>query len=89
MSLWDKWEQEKRRKEGLEPEAVVEVRDTYHKPNVPKQILIVVAAVVFFILLLLTSVIIESAYTGRRWSDSAVIRLLIDRQHQREEMSRK
>lgn len=88
MSLWEKWEKEEKRKRGIRVDPDIKVHDEYKKPNLQKQLAIVAAVILGCLLFLFAFVVVESAYTGRRWSDSAVIRLLMNRQRQREAMSR-
>ena len=45
MSLWEKWENEKRKKQGLEVKRTkldVEIHDTRVRPNLQRQVMIVV-----------------------------------------------
>ena len=88
MSLWEKWENEKRKAQGLEVKRDVEIRDSYKKPDLKRQLAIVGAVILGCLAIAVASVIFESSYMGRRWSDTFLIRLITQRYQQREEIYR-
>lgn len=87
MSLWDKWEKEKRRKMGLPVEKDVVIRDSHVKPKLQNQLMIVAAVIAGCLGLIMLSVFIESAYTGKRWSETFIVRLFAEKNAQREGMT--
>ena len=88
MSLWDKWEREKLEKQGLHynsPEDV-EIHPTHTKPNIRKQLWIVLGALVACVAVVFAALALESLFTGRRWADTYIVRLFVERQQQRENL---
>jgi hypothetical protein len=90
MSLWEKWEREKLEKQGIKVEydKDVKIYDTHPQRSLRKQICVV--AGVFFACLLLVhmALVFEALYTGRRWSDTYIVRLFAAREAERESASR-
>lgn len=83
MSLWDKWENDKRRAQGLPAKHDVEYHDSHLKHNFKRDILILLVALVVLGAIAAGSIVVESAVTGKKWSDTAVIQLLASRGKQR------
>ena len=88
MSLWEKWERDKRRAQGLEVKSDVQIQSSYRKPNLRRQIAIVAAVLLGCLAIAFVSILVEASM-GRKWSDTLVVRLLIQRQLQREEIARR
>jgi hypothetical protein len=89
MSLWDKWEREKLEKQGIKVERPrdVEIHATHPKSNIRKQVYVVVGIAAACILLVHAAIVFEALYTGRRWSDTYIVRLFAAREAARETMS--
>jgi hypothetical protein len=89
MSLWEKWEREKLEKQGikLEPVRDVEIHATHPKNNIRRQLYVVIGVVFICILLVHMSIAFEVFYSGRRWSDTYIVRLFAAKEEQREAIS--
>jgi len=89
MSLWEKWEREKLRKEGIHVQDPndVEIHESYTKPNIQKQIAIVLLACVGCLILALSMMLTEMKLTGRDWSSTYIVRLFVTMQQARERIS--
>ena len=90
MSLWEKWEREKLKEMGMEAErrgGDVKIYDTRTKPNVLRQVWIVMITVAACLALVYAAMVVEALATGRRWSDTYVVRLLVERNAQRMRMA--
>ena len=88
MSLWDKWEKEKKRKLGIEVEdsSDVEIHNSYVKPNIKRQFVIIAATIAICFGLVFAAMVFEAMYSGRRWSETYVVRLLVETHQRRENM---
>ncbi|NLL36431.1 MAG: hypothetical protein GX256_02775 [Fretibacterium sp.] len=91
MSLWEKWEREKLAKQGIHVEVPrdVEIHETYSKPNLRKQVRIVLLTLALCLVLVALAVFFEAFYTGKRWSETYFVRLLVSKEQQREDISRR
>ena len=89
MSLWEKWEREKLEKQGIKVDrpSDVEIHETHPKSNIRRQIYVVAGIAVGCLLLVYAAIISEVLYTGRRWSDSYIVRLFAAQEAQREAIS--
>jgi hypothetical protein len=89
MSLWEKWEREKLEKQGIKVERPrdVEIHETHPKSDIRKQLYIVGAVVIGSLLLVHAAIVFETLYTGRRWSETYIVRLFATREEQREALS--
>jgi hypothetical protein len=87
MSLWEKWEREKLKEQGIDVpyDGDVEIHEMREKPNWKKQLLILFAAVVGCFLV--TFAAITFLRGANWWSDTYFARLLRDRNAQRQSMS--
>lgn len=88
LSLWEKWERDKQRAQGLEVKSDVQIQSSYRKPNLRRQIAIVAAVLLGCLAIAFVSILVEASM-GRKWSDTLVVRLLIQRQLQREEIAKR
>ena len=88
VSLWEKWERDKRRAQGLEVKSDVQIQSSYRKLNLRRQIAIVAAVLLGCLAIAFVSILVEASM-GRKWSDTLVVRLLIQRQLQREEIAKR
>jgi uncharacterized membrane protein YvbJ len=86
MSLWEKWEREKLEKQGIQVERRkdVEIFDMRPKRNIRKQILVVFGVTAVCLVLVYAAMLFEAIYSGRRWSDTYIIRFIAARSAQRE-----
>lgn len=86
MSLWEKWEREKLEKQGIKVEhhSDVEIHETHPKANIRKQIWIVTGTVFACLLLVYVALTLEALYSGRRWSDTYIVRLFAEKEIQRQ-----
>ena len=75
MSLWEKWEREKKERLGIEVERKggVEIHDTRPKPDIRRQSLIVCGAVVACVVSVYFFWALHDRYGGH-WSDFPMIR---------------
>jgi hypothetical protein len=89
MSLWKKWEREKLEKQGIavEYDRDVEIHEIHPKRNMRRQVCVVIGVVLVCLLLVHTALVFEALYSGRRWSDTYIVRLFAAREEQRMEMS--
>ncbi|MDR1649203.1 MAG: hypothetical protein LBR71_02990 [Synergistaceae bacterium] len=89
MSLWEKWEREKLEKQGikLEPVRDVEIHATHPKSNIRRQICMAVGVAFVCLLLVHMAMVFEALYSGRRWSDTYIVRLFAAKEAQREAIS--
>lgn len=86
MSLWEKWEREKLRRQGLDirdPDKV-DIQPEYKKPDIQNQIVIVLTTLVLCVLLIFVATFVETVYTGRKWSETFIVRLFVEKEQQRE-----
>lgn len=89
MSLWDKWEREKLEKQGIRAErhSDVEIRPTREKKDFRKQVWVVVGAFFGCLVVVYLALTLEAVFNGRRWSDTYIVRLLAEREAQRQAIS--
>jgi hypothetical protein len=89
MSLWDKWEREKLEKQGIKVEHPrdVEIHAIHPKNNIRRQICLAAGVAFICILLVHAAIAFEVLYTGRRWSETYIVRLFAAREAEREAMS--
>ena len=90
MSLWEKWEREKLEKQGVkvQPKYDVEIHETHFKPNFQKQVIIAMMTLFGCMFLVGASMLAETLFTGKRWSDTYFAQLLVSRAQQREEIAK-
>jgi type II secretory pathway component PulM len=90
MSLWEKWEREKLEAQGVKikrPKDVI-VRDAPVKKSPREQAMIIGIWVVFCLVVVYAALTTEAVYSGRRWSETYIVRLFVERAAAREEESR-
>lgn len=87
MSLWEKWEREKLRRQGFDVQDPkdVEIHESYQKPNVRKQVAIVLVTCIGCLLLVLMAMLTEALMTGKQWSKTYIVQLFATMQRAREE----
>ena len=89
MSLWEKWEREKLEKQGVKVEYPrdVDIHETHPKSDIRKQIYVVAGITLACFLLVYAAIVFEALYSGRRWSDTYIVRLFATKEAQRETLS--
>jgi hypothetical protein len=89
MSLWEKWEREKLEKQGIKVERPrdVDIHPTHPKSNIRKQVYLVAVVAVACIVLVHVAIAFEALYSGRRWSETYIVRLFSAREADREAVS--
>jgi hypothetical protein len=92
MSLWEKWEREKLEKQGVKVEhhsdvKIVKIHETPPKSYFRKQMYVVAGVLVTCLVLVHMAIVFEALYSGRRWSETYIVRLFVAKQEQREAMS--
>ncbi|MDR2175627.1 MAG: hypothetical protein LBO82_06785 [Synergistaceae bacterium] len=89
VSLWEKWEREKQEEQGIKQEHPrdVEIYETHPKTNIRRQLYVVVGVVFVCLLLVHVAIVFEALYSGRRWSDTYIVRLFAAREADREAIS--
>ena len=85
MSLWEKWEKEKLEKMGVKVErrSDVIIHDTRQKTDLHKQALIVLGALAACFLMVYLAITFDALSTGRRWSETYIVRFFVERNAQR------
>ncbi len=91
MSLWEKWEREKLRKQGFEVEEpkTVEIHKTTFRPDLRKQILVILLILFACFSFIAFFTVTEVFSGGKKWSETFFAQLLVERNKQRESMSTK
>ena len=86
MSLWEKWEREKLEKMGIKVERkdIIRIPEMRHKQNRFNQMCAILGALVICLSLALAAVTI---FSGSRWSDTYIVRLIIERNELRHRQS--
>ena len=89
MSLWEKWEREKLEKQGIEAgnKHDVIIRKMHIKSQLGRQIWIVIGAFFACLLVVYVALTLEAVFNGRRWSDTYIVRLFVERAEQRSSIS--
>jgi hypothetical protein len=85
MSLWEKWEKEKLKKEGIEVDRDLDIQPIHPKANVRTQMWIVAGTTLVCLATVYAAMVMEALYSGRRWSETYIVRLFAERAEQREE----
>ncbi|MDR1875287.1 MAG: hypothetical protein LBQ90_09805 [Synergistaceae bacterium] len=85
MSLWEKWEREKLRKQGIQVEEPrdVDIRPTRVRNNYRQQAWII-AGVVFICVVAVIVTLTLGNLLGWRWSDTYIVRFFATKAVQRE-----
>jgi hypothetical protein len=88
MSLWEKWEREKLEKQGIKVERPrdVEIHEMRSKSDIRKQTLIVLGTIAACLVMVYFAMILEALYNGRRWSETYIVRFLVEKEIQRQSM---
>ena len=88
MSLWEKWERESLKRQGVDTEykSEVDIQDTNPKPSVRQQAL-TVGGVILGCLLVVYFALIMNAIFGGYWSDTFIVRFFTEKESQRIELS--
>ena len=90
MSLWEKWEKEKLKNQGIKVERKdydVKIYDIHPKVDIRKQVWIVLGTVAVCFMLVYIALILQAVTSGRHWSDTYIVRLFVERGQQREAVS--
>ena len=90
MSLWDKWEKEKLKEQGIRVgrrDDDVKIYDTRPKADIRSQVWIVLGAAAACLALVYAVMVMEALSSGRRWSDTYIVRLFAERNAQRVSIS--
>jgi hypothetical protein len=89
MSLWEKWEKEKLKEQGIEvsPDRDFEIQPVHPKANLREQAWIVAGATLVCFALVYGALVLEALYNGRRWSETYLVRLFAEREEEREEFA--
>ena len=87
MSLWEKWEKEKLKKQGIEVEreSNVEIRDTRPKPNLRRQFLILSGAILACLLAVYAAMLLDDRFGGF-WADTYIISFIAETERWRQSL---
>lgn len=84
MSLWEKWEREKLKKQGIKVKSHdVEIHDQDIKPNIKKQLYVVTTVLILCLLVVYLGISLGRLYSQYEWSDSFIVRLFVEKAKER------
>jgi len=88
MSLWEKWEKEKLKQQGVKVEhsSGVKIQDMHPKPNLRKQSAIVLWALLACLLAVYFALILNAMYGGY-WNETYIVRYIMERAQIRQTQS--
>ena len=89
MSLWDKWEKEKLKRQGIIVERTsddVEIHDTHPKVDLRKHAWITALALLICLAVVYFAIFLNSIF-GSYWSDTFIVRYFVERAKLRAEQS--